>query len=150
MPTLSCITRWKTFSVFFTWTFWFPSCFQASKIRQWKIYMIKYWLVMSCGTGHLSLLLTQVKGCVLSLQLSCHHIATDRLCESSEEDFFLESFLPFGSLQRQHMHSPLAVAGRCVFLLKGAYNLLRVPLWLQRYCISYIIISYVIIYVYPQ
>lgn len=49
---------------------------------------------MSNATGHLSLLLTQVKGCVLSLQLLCHQIAPDRPWQGSEEDFFLGSFYP--------------------------------------------------------
>lgn len=141
MPTLSYITRWKTFSVIFTLTFWFPLFFQAYKICQWKIHMIKYWVVMSNATGHLSLLLAQVKGCVLSLQISCHQVATDRPCEGSEEDFFLGSFLPFGSLQRQYLHSPSAVAGGCVFLLKGAYNHFRVLPWLKRYSISHLLFN---------
>lgn len=80
---------------------------------------------MCNATGHLSLLPTQVKGCVLSLQLSCHQIASNRPCEGSEEDFFLRSFLPFELLKGNACTALWLWMGECVFLLKGAYDHFR-------------------------
>lgn len=48
---------------------------------------------MCNATGHLYLLLTQVKGCVLSLQLSCCQIAIERPFEGSEKNFFLSGII---------------------------------------------------------